>query len=313
MAHVTQTREPRAKRPATPLRSGREAGTPYPTVASFLSPSLIGLAVFTLLPIAMALVMAFFDWPAFGSRSFIGLDNFRSLAGDPVFRAAVRNTLVFVVLYVPLNIVVSMVLAAWMSPRIRGRQFLRVLFFLPVITPMVANAVVWRLLYQPGGSIDGTWEWLTGSHAPNFLGDASWAMVAVVVMSVWQGFGYNMIVFSAAIEAVPESVTEAARIDGAGPVRTFFSVVLPMISPAIFFATTMTVITSMQVFVQPFLLTGGGPGTATETLVMYIYQAGFSSFSLGLASAASWVLLVIVLGLTAVQFRAQRRWVSYDV
>jgi len=293
-------------------RSGRRRGDGRAALA-FATPSLVGLALFTLFPIVMSLVIAFFHWPAVGDRQLAGLGNFTALAHDPVFRRALFNTLLFVVLYLPLNLVVSIGLAVWISPRMKGRRALRVLFFLPVVTPMVANAIVWRLIYQPGGLIDGALASVTGAHAPNFLGEHGWAMVAVVAMSVWQGFGYNMLVFSAALDAVPEQILDAARLDGAGNWHLFRRVTLPMISPSIFFATTMTLITSFQVFTQPFLLTGGGPGVDTETLMMFVYNEAFSVYEFGLASAGAWVLFVLILGVTAAQFAGQRRWVTYDV
>jgi multiple sugar transport system permease protein len=283
------------------------------SAAFFAAPSLIGLTLFTIFPIVMSLVIAFFKWPAVGSRDFVGLGNFATLFHDAVFRRTLFNTLLFVVLYLPINLVVSVGLAVWISPRIRGRRLLRVVFFLPVVAPMVANAIVWRLIYQPQGLIDGTLQSVTGAHAPNFLGDRSWAMLAVVAMSVWQGFGYNMLVFSAALDAIPEHILDAAALDGAGPWRLFFRVTLPMISPSMFFATTLTLITSFQVFTQPFLLTGGGPGVETETLMMFVYNQGFSIYQFGVASAAAWILFVLILGVTAVQFAGQRRWVNYDV
>jgi multiple sugar transport system permease protein len=278
----------------------------------FAAPSMTGLALFTLFPIAMSLVMAFFRWPAVGAREFTGLSNFADLLHDAVFRRALFNTLLFVVLYLPLNLIVSVGLAVWISPRMKGRRALRVLFFLPVVTPMVANAIVWRLIYQPNGLIDGTLQSVTGTHAPNFLGEHGWAMFAVVAMSVWQGFGYNMLVFSAALDAIPEQILDAAQLDGARPWQLFFRVTLPMISPSMFFASTMTLITSFQVFTQPFLLTGGGPGVDTETLMMFVYNQGFSIYQFGFASAAAWILFVLILGVTAVQFAGQRKWVSYD-
>jgi multiple sugar transport system permease protein len=287
-------------------RDGRAA-------ALFTGPSLTGLTLFTLFPIVLSLVMAFFRWPAVGERTFTGLENFATLFTDPVFRRALFNTLLYVVLYLPLNLIVSVGLAVWISPRIKGRKALRVVFFLPVVTPVVANAIVWRMVYQPNGLIDGSLYAATGVHAPNFLGEQGWAMFAVVAMSVWQGFGYNMLVFSAALDAIPRDLLEAAQIDGAGPWRQFFRIMLPMISPALFFATTMTLITSFQVFAEPFLMTGGGPGIDTQTLMMFVYDKGFSIYQFGLASAGAWILFVLILGVTAVQFAGQRRWVNYDV
>ncbi|MEU4546620.1 carbohydrate ABC transporter permease [Nonomuraea dietziae] len=266
----------------------------------FATPSVLGLGLFTLFPVGMAVVMSFFDWPMLGESEFIGLENFRYLFGeDPDFLSSLRNTFVFTGLYVPLNILVALGLAFWIS-RSRWQNLWRVLFFIPAITPMVANAVIWKLLFQ-----------LVGTE-PNLLAGGSTALLSVVAMSVWQGFGYNMIVFSAAINEMSPSVLEAASLDGATGLRRLISVQLPLISPALFFATTMTVISSMQVFTQPYILTAGGPGNATETLVMTVYQAGFQSRELGLAAAGAWVLFAIILGVTAVQFLGQKRWVHYE-
>ncbi|HEY0470471.1 MAG TPA: sugar ABC transporter permease [Kribbella sp.] len=279
----------------------------------FLGPSLAGLALFTLFPTAMALGISLFDWPVFGQRTFLGIDNYSHLLNDPIFRRVILNTTLFVVLYVPLNVVVSLGLAVWLSPRIKGRQAFRVLFFIPVMTPMVANVMVWRLLFQPGGVFDAGWQSLFGTHAPNFLGSTSWAMPTIVAISVWQGFGYNFLVFSAALDQVPQSQLDSAAIDGAGLLQRFRYVTWPMITPSIFFATTLTLITAFQVFAQPFILTQGGPGVSTQTLVMYVYNQGWQFLNMGLASAAGWVLFVIIMGITAIQFVGQKRWVHYDV
>lgn len=279
---------------------------------AFAVPHGVGLAIFTLLPIVVSLGVSLFNWPLLGSPTFLGLGNYERLFSDPIFGQVVWNTVLFVVLYVPLNLAVSLGLAAWLTPRIKGRHIFRVIFFIPAITPVVANVVVWRMLYQPGGLIDGVAQSTIGIPAPNFLGDEKWAMIAIVVMSVWQGFGYNMLVFSAALDAVPENLTEAAAIDGANAWTIFWRIKLKLISPSIFFATMMTLITSFQVFAQPFILTKGGPGSATSTIVLYIYNQGFQFHQLGLASAAAWVLFVIILGVTAVQFLGQKKWVHYD-
>ena len=278
----------------------------------FLGPSLLGLALFTLFPTVMALVMSLFNWPVFGDRTFRGLDNYARLLGDPIFRQVVLNTCLFVVLYVPLNVVVSLGLAAWVSPKIKGRPGFRILFFIPVMAPVVANAMVWRLMYQPGGLLDSVSQSVLGSPAPSFLASSATAMLAIVAMSVWQGFGYNFLVFSTAIDQVPQEQLEAAAIDGASGRQRFWHVTLPLITPSIFFAITLTLITSFQVFAQPFLLTKGGPGNATQTLVLFVYNEGWRFLHMGLAAAAGWVLFVIIMGITAIQFLGQKRWVHYD-
>jgi multiple sugar transport system permease protein len=280
---------------------------------AFISPAIIGLSVFTVLPTGLAIVMSLFDWPIFGDREFAGLANYTRLLTDtPDFWPALRNSIVFTLLYVPLNLVVALSLALLLGPRLRGRAIFRVLFFIPVVTPMVANVLMWKLVLQPQGLLNGlTTEWF-GVTMPNFLADKNWAMLSIVVMSVWAGMGYNMLVLTAALEQLPTSVVEAARIDGAKGFTMLRKVVLPLISPALFFAAVMTIIGALQVFAQPQLLTGGGPGTSTVPLVMFIYETGFQFQDLGLATAAAWLLFVLIIGITALQFRAQKRWVHYE-
>ena len=278
----------------------------------FLSPSILGLLAFTAFPIVASLLLGFYDWPVIGDHTFTGTKNYEDLLSSNEFRTAVLNTIVFVVLYVPLNIVISLGLAVWISPRIRPRGLYRTIFFIPVVTPVVANAAIFSLMLSPNGLIDSLMQTWFGVQAPNFLGSKTWAMPCVVLLSIWQGFGYNMLVFSAALDAVPSSLTEAATIDGASSSARFFRIVLPLITPAIFFAVVLTLISSFQVFTQAYVLTGGGPGNATTTMVVYLYEQGFQFFNLGVASAVAWFLFLIILIITVVQFVGQKRWVHYD-
>ncbi|WP_433677138.1 carbohydrate ABC transporter permease [Microbacterium gorillae] len=281
----------------------------------FASPALVGLALFTIVPVGLSIVMSVFDWPVFGDRTFNGFANYAKLfdpSKSPDFWPALRNSAVYTILYVPLSIALSLALALGLGPRIRGRGALRVLFFIPVVTPMVANVLVWKMMLQPQGLFNGVSQSFFGITLPNFLADPAWAMIMVVAMSVWQGLGYNMLIFSAALEQLPDSVLEAAAIDGAQGFRRVWSVILPMISPSVFFAAIMTMITSLQVFAQPQLLTGGGPGNATKPLVMYIWEQGFTFGDLGLAAAGAWILFAIIIVITGLQFTAQKKWVHYE-
>ncbi|GAA4431553.1 sugar ABC transporter permease [Georgenia halophila] len=307
---MTATRTPVAPR----SRRSRLRRIESRQALGFISPALVGLSVFTVAPVILSIVMSLYDWPAWGERTFVGVGNYVELFTEhPDFWPALRNSAIFTVLSVPLNLVVSLALALLLSPRIRGRAAFRVLFFIPVVTPMVANVLVWKMLLQPNGLFNGISTSVFGIELPSFLSHPQWAMVMVVVMSVWQGMGYNMLIFSAALEQLPEPVLEAARIDGAKGWRMLSRITLPLLSPAIFFTTVMTMITSMQVFVQPQLLTGGGPGNATIPLVMFIYDQAFTFQQMGLAAAAAWILFTIIIGLTALQFSAQKRWVHYEV
>jgi len=298
---------------ATPIQAARGRRGDGKAATGFMAPSMLGLLAFTAFPIVASLIIGFYNWPVIGSHTFIGLKNYENLLTSKEFHTAILNTFVFVLLYVPLNIVISLGLAVWIGSKgIRFRGLYRTIFFIPAVTPVVANAAIFSLILSPNGLIDSLMQTWFGVQAPNFLGSKTWAMPAVVMLSIWQGFGYNMLVFSAALDAVPTSLTEAAAIDGAGTVARFFRIVLPLITPSIFFAVVLTLISSFQVFTQAYVLTGGGPGNATTTMVVYLYEQGFQFYKMGLASAVAWVLFIIILVITVLQFIGQKRWVHYD-
>ncbi len=281
----------------------------------FLLPNGVGFLVFTIAPVVASLVLSFFAWPLMGKSHFVGFGNYRALfTEDPTFRAAIVNTLYFVAAYVPLNIVVSLGLANWLRGYTRGRRILRVVFFVPVLTPLVADAVIWSLLFtNRNGLIDSIIHGVFGVQGPEWLSDPHWAMPSIIIMSVWQGFGYNMLLFTAGIHAVPETYYDAARVDGASRWRMFRSVTVPLISPSLYFGTVLTIITSFQIFTQAYILTDGGPGSSSTTVVEWLFEKGFNEYALGYASAIAWVLFVIVIIVTVVQLRLQRRWVHYEV
>jgi multiple sugar transport system permease protein len=298
---------------AAATQAGRTRRGDGKAATAFMAPSMLGLLAFTAFPIVASLIIGFYNWPVIGSHSFIGLKNYQTLLTSNEFHTAILNTFVFVVLYVPLNIVISLGLAVWIGSKgIRFRGLYRTIFFIPAVTPVVANAAIFALILSPNGLIDSLMQTWFGVQAPNFLGSKTWAMPAVVLVSIWQGFGYNMLVFSAALDGIPTSLTEAAAIDGAGSIARFFRIVLPLITPSIFFAVVLTLISSFQVFTQAYVLTGGGPGNATTTMVVYLYEQGFQFYKMGLASAVAWVLFIIILVITVFQFIGQKRWVHYD-
>ncbi len=298
---------------ATIGQPGRKKRGDGKAATGFLAPSMLGLLAFTAFPIVASLIIGFYNWPVIGGHTFTGLKNYQTLLNSKEFHTSIVNTFVFVLLYLPLNIVISLGLAVWIgSKKIKARGLYRTIFFIPAVTPVVANAAIFSLILAPNGLIDSLMQTWFGIQAPNFTGSTTWAMPSVVMLSIWQGFGYNMLVFSAALEAVPSSLTEAAAIDGAGTFARFFRIVLPLITPAIFFAVVLTLISSFQVFTQAYVLTGGGPGNATTTMVVFLYEQGFQFYKLGLASAVAWVLFVIILVITIFQFIGQKRWVQYD-
>ncbi|WP_269938052.1 carbohydrate ABC transporter permease [Arthrobacter sp. HY1533] len=278
----------------------------------FLTPSAVGMTVFILLPTILAIATSFFNWPTFGEISFAGLDNYRNLfAPGSQFTAALINTVVFTLLIVPINLVLTLSTAFWVASS-RFSRLYRVLFFLPVVTPTVATAVIWKLIYQPNGIVDSTMNSLFGIHLPNLLGDSSTALIAVVVVIVWQGFGYNMLIFSAAIDQLPQDIIDASKLDGAHGLTQLMRIKIPLLTPAIFFATTVTMISAFQLFSEPFVMTAGGPGTSTVTVVMNVYQTAFQDGELGAAAAPAIILFVLILIVTLIQWIGQKKWVHYD-
>ncbi|GAA1246396.1 sugar ABC transporter permease [Pseudonocardia aurantiaca] len=280
--------------------------------ALFLAPGLLGFTAFIVVPLVGSAVISLFNWPLFGTPEFVGIANYvRMFTDDPTFYTVLGNTLVFAVVYTALNLLVALAVALWLNSGVMASGLFRVVFFLPVITPMVANALVWHLMLSENGVVNGLLA-TVGITGPNWLSDSRWALLSVIAMSVWQSFGYNVIVLGAGLAAIPKEILEAARVDGAGAWRRLRNIVLPLISPSMFFASIMTMIGAFQVFVQPQVLTEGGPGEATNTMVLHLYRNGFSFDRLGYASALAWILFVIVMLITALQFVGQRRWVNYD-
>jgi len=300
---------------ASRMRRRRRARSDTLAAYAFLAPNMVGFLIFTLGPLLASVAVSFFDWQLSVSSAppaFIGFGNYvKILTQDPVFYTVVGNTLVYVVVYVSLNIVISLGIALWLSTLSRWRNFFRILFFIPVMAPLVGVSLVWALMYDQHGVINWVFS-LFHLPGPGWIASTQWAMPAIILLSVWQGFGYNMLVFSAGLQGIPQMYYEAAAIDGANAWRRFWHITLPQMSPSLFFGIVLTIISSLQVFDQAYVLTSGGPGNATTTLVLYLFQNGFQYFHMGYASAIAWVLFIMIMLVTAIQFIAQKRWVYYE-
>jgi multiple sugar transport system permease protein len=279
----------------------------------FILPNVLGFLVFLLLPILATLGLSLFDWPIMRPPTFIGFSNFVQLfSADPAFGRVVRNTFVFVGSYVAVNVVVALAFAVWVTSIRAGSSVFRSILYLPVLVTPVAISMIWQLIYAPRF---GLLNWVLGKagiNGPNWLGSMDWAMVALVLMTVWQLFAQNMFIFVAGIQGIPVTIYEAAEIDGARRWARFIHITLPMLSPILFFGITLTLITSFQTFDQVFVLTQGGPGDATNILGLYVYNNAFRYFRMGYGAAVAVVIFVIVLIITMLQFRGQRRWVYYE-
>jgi multiple sugar transport system permease protein len=230
---------------------------------------------------------------------FVGLANFQQLLEDATFWTALRNTAYFVVVGAPLSVGVSLAAALLLSSAlVRGKALLRTVYFLPVVTTLVAVAVVWRFLYHPRvGPLARLFE-AVGLPPVDWLGDPAFAMPAIILLSVWKGFGFNMVIFVAGLQAIPERLYEAARLDGAGTLQQFRHVTLPMLAPTTSFVLLMTLIGHFQLFAEPYVMTQGGPGDATRSLVLLMYEQGFRWWSLGQAAAIAFVLFGIILAVS---------------
>ncbi|WP_314273795.1 sugar ABC transporter permease [Actinomyces naeslundii] len=273
-----------------------------------------GFLVFIIIPLIASLIISLFSWSLLGTSEFVGLDNYRRMISgeDPGFYTILKNTVVFALLYTGANLIISTGISYWLQhlPN-RFSRVLRIIFFIPVVTPMAGNALIWRLLLNDEGVVNSALNSIGLPSLP-WLNNPSLAMGSLVIMSLWQGLGYNIVVLTAGLNGINPSILEASELDGATGFRRFFQVVFPILSPTFFFCTVMTVIGAFKVFAQPFFLTKGGPGESTNTIVLALYRNGFSFDKLGYASALAWILFVIVMLLTALQFSQQKRWVNYD-
>jgi multiple sugar transport system permease protein len=278
----------------------------------FLAPTVIGLAVLSAGPILATLAISLTQWDLLRAPRFVGIDNFVQLASDDRFLKALRNTAFYTVTSVPLGMSIALFLALALNQTIRGIAWIRTAYFLPVVTSTIAIALVWQWIYSPESGLLNQFIGLFGIEPKKWLNDPTLAMPSIVAMSVWQGLGTDVIIFLAGLQAIPMELLDAASVDGAGRWARFRSIVLPLLTPSIFFTGILSLIDSFQVFDQIFVLQRPRPSDATITVVYFIYENGFKFFKMGYATAASWILFVIVAFLTTIYFRSQNRWVHYQ-
>ena len=279
----------------------------------FLAPSFVGFLVFVFGAVVFSLLLSFLDWDMLTTPKFVGLSNYIKLfTKDATFLLVLKNTVVFVLGTVPSRVIMGLLLALALVKKIPLRSFFRATIFFPVIVPTVAAAMVWRWIFNADfGLLNDLLYRLGVSNLPQWLADPKWAMVAIIILSVWKDVGFSAVLFMAGLQGIPEVLYEAAKIDGASQFQTFWKITLPLLSPTTFFVIVINVISSFQVFDQAYVLTGGGPGNATNTLVYYIYNNAFQWFKMGYASAIAWVLFAIIFLATFIQFKYQKRWVYY--
>ena len=280
----------------------------------FLTPAMTAIFIFFFLPVLAALVMSVTDFDIYSlgdiSRArFVGFSNYIDLFKNPLFWKALGNTGYFVLVGAPLSILISMLAAmALNSKMLRFKPFFRLTFFLPVVTTLVAVAVIWRYIYQTRFGLLNYLLSFVGINPIDWLGNPHWAMLALIVMAVWKGFGYNMIIFVAGLQNIPETLYEAARLDGANGWQEFRNVTLPMLAQTTGFITITTLIGYCQFFAEPYVMTDGGPLNSTLSIVLMMYKEGFKFWRMGYSAAIAFILFGIILIITLIQLRIQKQY-----
>jgi multiple sugar transport system permease protein len=305
------------------MKKTRQAG--WKAALPFLLPSMVGFTLFSILPMITQLFISVTDWDGlseltlfsdfggFMQQFFVGLQNYVEIFTSKELYQVLGNTLWFIVLYIPLMLVAAMAVALVLNSKIRGVGFLRVVYYIPVITSWVAGALIWKWALSPQYGIINSLLGLVGIDGPNWLQSPQWAIPAIVLASVWKDMGYFGLMLMAGLQGINRQYYEAAAIDGAGKVKQFFRITLPLLTPTLFFIMIISLISSFQLFPQIMIMTpDGGPGGATMMLVERIYKYGFRYYEMGYASAYSWILFAILLVLTGIQMKLQKKWVNYD-
>ncbi len=271
----------------------------------FILPALVGTLIFIIIPVICSFGLSFAKWDLLNPIQFVGLANYREIFSEALFYKILLNTVVFAIATSVLGVIIPLVLACILNSKVRGSEFYKTAYFLPFITPMIVIGVVWEWIFDPN---IGLLNHILHLHI-NWLYDTHFAMPALIIVSVWKLIGYNMVIFLSSLAGISQSMFEAAKIDGANELQTFKNVTVPLLSPTIFFVVIITAISSFQVFDLIYLMTQGGPLNSTNVLVYAIYQNAFEYFNVGKASAIAYVLFVIILVLTLVQWNLRKKLV----
>lgn len=282
------------------------------TVAVFLLPSLIPLLMFVIGPMISAAWTSLHSWNLIGPMTWVGFDNYAHLLTDPATRDAFLHTIYYIVGYLPIVYVGGLALALALNAKLRGRAFLRGMYFLPVITSWVVVALVWRWLLSPSNGVVNTFLGWFGVEGPGWWADPVWSMPSIILASAWKDLGFVMVILLAGLQSINPDLYEAAALDGAGWWRRLVSVTMPMLSPSTFFVIVLSLINGFQVFDQVYVMTGGGPNNSSQVVVQQVYDLTFRYGQAGMASALSWLLFIVIMIVTLVQFYGQKRWVNYD-
>lgn len=279
----------------------------------FLAPALLAIFIFFFLPVVAAFIISFSDFDIYSlgnisNARMVGFKNYSVLIKDPLFWKALKNTFFFVIVAGPLSILVSLAAALLLNSKlVRFKAFFRLTYFLPVVTTLVAVAIVWRFIYHPRFGILNYLLSFLGIQPIDWLGDPLWAMPAIILMSVWKNFGYNMIIFIAGLQNIPLDLYESAEIEGANHWQQFTSITIPMLAPTTIFVSIITMIGYFQIFAEPYIMTQGGPINSTLSIVQYMYQEGFRWWNMGYSAALAFILFIIIFIGTVLQLKIKKR------
>jgi multiple sugar transport system permease protein len=278
----------------------------------FILPWMIGFVVFTLGPLVFSLIMSLFDWPVTSSPTFVGFGNYiKMFTDDPQFYKSISITFKFALVFVPLNLIIALVLALLITQSVKGIKIFRTIFYLPTVVSGVAISIIWGWIFNSEYGILNYLFSFIGIEGPKWLIDPKWAIITIVIASAW-GVGTMMLIFYTDIKSIPRDIYEAAAIDGAGPLRQFFYITIPSITPTILFNVITSVIGALQQLTLVLLLTGGGPLKSTYFYGLFVYNNAFKHHKLGYASANAWFMFIVILLLTLLIFKSSSAWVFYE-
>ena len=274
----------------------------------FIFPAVLGILTFIIIPVICSFGLSFTEWDLLNEIKFAGLANYKEIFTDEIFLKILINTFVFALSTTVFGVIIPLILAYILKSKIKGAEFFKVAYFLPFITPMIVIGVVWQWIFDPNigflnSILNTNLKWLY---------DSTLALPSLIVVSVWKLIGYNMVIFLSGFSSIPNSVIEAAKIDGASGVKLLSKIIVPMLSPTIFFVTVITIISSMQVFDLIYLMTEGGPDNSTNVIVYAIYKNAFEFFNVGKSCAMAYVLFVIILALTLLQWHFRKKLVYVE-
>lgn len=279
----------------------------------FIGLWLIGFVAFSVGPLLFSLIISFFQWGLLDAPVFVGFRNYiQMFTIDPLFLKSIQVTLTYALISVPASLVIAFLMAMLLNMKVKGMSLFRTLFYLPSVITGVAVSVVWMWVLQPDFGILNYFLGFLGIQGPDWLGNARWSLISLIIVSIWGSCGSQIVIYLAGLQNVPPALYEAADLDGAGNLRKLWNITLPMMTPTIFFNLIMGIIAAFRTFTQAYVMTAGGPSNSTMFYALYLYNKAFRDMQMGYASALSWILFIIIAFFTVLTFKSSSSWVYYE-